>query len=202
MALAKEGVTMGAPQTPPAVEMGDPERVPQTPPAVEMGDPQTPPEALVESSIENLLDHVAAPRSEPHPVASAPSLRTARVLSVRGREAQIAYRGRGAAAAATIDDGVDQELVARALAGGDRVLVEADPELGPVIVGVVQTRVPDTIEIKARKVVLEADEELLLRAGRGALRIREDGDVELVGSRISTLSRGLFRIVGRVLRLN
>ena len=43
---------------------------------------------------------------------------------------------------------------------------------------------------------------VVLRAGRGALRLREDGDVELVGSRISTMSRGLFRIVGRVLRLN
>jgi hypothetical protein len=124
------------------------------------------------------------------------------VIAARGREAQIAYRGRREAVAATIDEGVDTELVTRAIASGDRVLVEVDPEVGPVIVGVVQTRVPDTVEIKARKVVLDADEELLLRAGRGAMRIREDGDVELVGSRISTLSRGLFRIVGRVLRLN
>ncbi|MEZ4311015.1 MAG: hypothetical protein R3F14_23480 [Polyangiaceae bacterium] len=43
---------------------------------------------------------------------------------------------------------------------------------------------------------------MLLRAGRAALRLREDGDVELVGSRISAASRGLFRIVGRILRLN
>ena len=49
---------------------------------------------------------------------------------------------------------------------------------------------------------LKAWREVLIWAGRAALRIREDGDVELVGSRILTMSRGLFRIVGRVLRLN
>jgi hypothetical protein len=121
---------------------------------------------------------------------------------VEGRTARIAYRGRGEGVTAQIDEGVDRELVARALQGDEAVLVEHDPEVGPVIVGVVQTRLPEELTLKARKVVLEADEELLLRSGRGALRIREDGDVELVGSRISTLSRGLFRIVGRVLRLN
>ena len=49
---------------------------------------------------------------------------------------------------------------------------------------------------------IDAAEELVLRAGRAALRLREDGDVELVGSRISAASRGLFRLVGRILRLN
>jgi hypothetical protein len=39
-------------------------------------------------------------------------------------------------------------------------------------------------------------------AGRGAIRIRGDGDIEIVGSRISAASRGLFRLVGRILRLN
>jgi hypothetical protein len=159
-----------------------------------------------DAAIDRLLDHVhhvpemAEARRDPAPVA--PALRTARVVAVNGNEAQIAYRGRGAPVTAVIDEGVDRALVTRAMAGNEAVLVEVDPEVGPVIVGVVQTRIPDEVEIKARKVVLDADEELLLRAGRGALRIREDGDVELVGSRISTLSRGLFRIVGRVLRLN
>jgi hypothetical protein len=149
--------------------------------------------------LDQILQEARVPVAAPGP---APALRTARVLAVEGNTAQIAYRGRGEGVTARIDEGVDRELVTRALAGNEAVLVEADPEVGPVIVGVVQTRVPDTLELKARKVVLDADEELLLRSGRGALRIREDGDVELVGSRISTLSRGLFRIVGRVLRLN
>lgn len=154
-----------------------------------------------EASIERLLDHVPAAIDAPQQTV-APALRTARVVTVNGKEAQIAYRGRGAPVTAIIDEGVDRELVKRAMAGNEAVLVEVDPEVGPVIVGVVQTRLPDEVEIKARKVVIDAEEELTMRAGRGAMRIREDGDVELVGSRISTMSRGLFRIVGRVLRLN
>lgn len=156
-----------------------------------------------EASIERLLDHVPVetPAAVPQQ-AAAPALRTARVVAVRGAEVQIAYRGRGAPVTATLDAGVDRELVQRAMAGNEAVLVEMDPEVGPVIVGVVQTRLPESVEIKARKITLDAEEELTLRAGRGAMRIREDGDVELVGSRISTMSRGLFRIVGRVLRLN
>lgn len=159
-------------------------------------------EILQAARLASPVDQPARGQPARGPHAAVPALRTARVLAVDGKTAQIAYRGRGEGVPARIDEGVDRELVARAMAGNEAVLVEADPEIGPVIVGVVQTRVPDTLELKARKVVLEADEELLLRSGRGALRIREDGDVELVGSRISTLSRGLFRIVGRVLRLN
>ena len=73
----------------------------------------------------------------------------------------------------------------------------------PIVVGMVQTKAaPETLELRADRIVIEAGKELLLRSGRGALRIREDGDVELVGSRISTVSRGLFRVVGKILRLN
>lgn len=183
-------------------------KAPSAPPARE----EIENEAEIETedrSLERLFEHVTGETS-PSPTAAdatatpaaAPGLRTARVVAVNGLRAQITYRGRGAAVTASIDDGVDAELVKRAMEGNEAVLVESDPELGAVIVGVVQTRVPDVAEIKARKVVIDAGEELLLRSGRGALRIREDGDVELVGSRISTLSRGLFRIVGRVLRLN
>ena len=71
-----------------------------------------------------------------------------------------------------------------------------------MVVGVVQRRVPETLELRAATVIIEAEREIVLRAGRSALRIREDGDVELVGGRVLAMSRGLFRIVGRVLRLN
>ena len=36
----------------------------------------------------------------------------------------------------------------------------------------------------------------------GLADVDEDGDVEMVGSRIVSMSRGLYRLVGRVLRLN
>ena len=149
-------------------------------------------------SIERLLAHVAAePAAE-----AAPPLRTARVVAMVSGAARITWRGLREPVEAELDEGVDSELVQKAMENGDRVLVEIDPALGPVIVGVVQRRVPAKVEIRGETVVIEAEREILLRTGRGAMRIREDGDIEVVGSRISTMSRGLFRIVGRVLRLN
>jgi hypothetical protein len=173
---------------------------------------ETTAEEEAQQSIERLLEHVPeAPRPEEQaalaratPAAEAPRayLSMARVASVKGNDAQIVFRGKAAPTAARIDDGVDRALVAGAAARGDMVLVEVEPGALPIIVGMVQTRVPETLELRADKIVIEAGQELLLRSGRGALRIREDGDVELVGSRISTLSRGLFRVVGKILRLN
>jgi hypothetical protein len=163
-------------------------------------------------SIERLLEHVpeaaspeAAVTPEPRAAAEQPPrayLAMARVISVKGREAQIVFRGKASPVTATIDEGVDRALVEGAAARGDMMLVEVDPGATPVVVGMVQRRAPETLELRADRVVIEAGRELLLRSGRGALRIREDGDVELVGSRISTVSRGLFRVVGRILRLN
>ncbi len=55
--------------------------------------------------------------------------------------------------------------------------------------------VPATVHI-------EGEREVLLRPGSGAVRVREDGDIEIMGSRIGAASRGLFRLVGRILWLN
>ncbi len=57
-------------------------------------------------------------------------------------------------------------------------------------------------ELSAGTVTIEGEREVMIRAGRSAIRLREDGDIEIVGSRISAASRGLFRLVGRILRLN
>jgi hypothetical protein len=162
--------------------------------------------------IEEILERVAQPSPSPEPAPEplrlpgepdrATSLRTARVSRITGSSVELVIRGRDGAVEATIDEGVDSELIARAMAIGDRVLVEITQGEAPVIVGVVQTRVPTRLELKAQDIVIEAEREVLIRSGRAAARLRQDGEVELVGSRILTASRGLFRIVGRVLRLN
>lgn len=154
--------------------------------------------APADPSIERLLSHVAEAKAP----EVTPALRTARVVSIVGDSARITWRGLRDPIEAELDEGVDTEVVQKALENGDRVLVEIDPALGPLIVGVVQRRIPKKVELRGETVVIEADREILLRTGTGAMRIREDGDIEVVGSRISTVSRGLFRIVGRVLRLN
>jgi hypothetical protein len=134
--------------------------------------------------------------------AAAPGLRTARVVALQGRTAKIALRGGSAEIDATLAPEVERELIEEAVAHKDFVLVEVEGDGEVVVVGVVQTRRPRELRVTGEKVVIEAEREVLLRAGRAALRLREDGDVELVGSRISAASRGLFRIVGRILRLN
>ena len=132
----------------------------------------------------------------------APGLRTARVVAVDGRRAKVALRGSHEALDATLAPEVEGDLVEEAAAQKDSVLVEIEGDGAIVVVGLVQTRRAREVRVTGEKIVIEAEREVLLRAGRAALRLREDGDVELVGSRISAASRGLFRIVGRILRLN
>jgi hypothetical protein len=151
-----------------------------------------------DAPIERLFEHVPENLAERGP----PALRTARVVSMQGEAAKICYRGGSAELLAEIDGDVDKEVITRAMVNGDRVLVEVDPGLGATIVGVIQTRVPADVEIKGQRVVIEADEEVLVRAGHAALRFRQDGDIELVGGRISAMSRGLLKLVGRMIRIS
>jgi hypothetical protein len=128
------------------------------------------------------------------------SLRVARVVSVSKGSATIAWRGSPSPVAASLAPEVEPELIADAAASRGAVLVEDGSP--PLIVGLVQTSRPRELKLRAGSVVLEGEEEVLIRAGRAAVRLRADGDIEIVGSRISAASRGLFRLVGRILRLN
>jgi hypothetical protein len=162
--------------------------------------------------LQDLLDQVAdAPGAELEtapaalPAVTLPAnvaLRTAVPVAIRGRVVTLRCRGVDGELQAELAPGVSRELVAQAIANGDAILLESVGAEAPVVVGIVQSRLPVELTLRARQVHIEADEELLLRSGRGALRIRQDGEVEIVGSRISALSRGLFRLVGRMLRLN
>jgi hypothetical protein len=129
-------------------------------------------------------------------------VRSARLLSHNGRNAVVALRGDDEPREVPLDSEVDAAIVAEALETGERVLVEADEEGQLAVVGVLRSRVPEKLVLRANVIELDADQEVLLRSGKGAVRIREDGDIEVVGSRISAASRGLFRLVGKMLRLN
>ena len=129
------------------------------------------------------------------------SLGMARIVSM-GPPLRIAFRGSTAPIVAELDEGVDCELVAWAMRENERVLVERSRHAPPLVVGLVQRKTPSLLTLKAAHVVIEGEREVLLKSGLAALRLREDGDVELVGSRIVSASRGLYRLVGRVLRLN
>lgn len=115
---------------------------------------------------------------------------------------EILFRGDRKVTVAAVADDLEPDVLEAAVRDRQAVLVEVAPGQPPLIVGVVQTRSPKSIRLKGAIVEIEAEREILLRTGSAALRIREDGDVELVGSRIVAMSRGLFRLVGKMLRLN
>lgn len=157
-------------------------------------------------SLDEILSGPNAPASEQETsdrgAAGFIGVRTARLLQVSGRRAIVTLRGQRAPVDLMIADEVDPEIVGDALANDDLVLVERIPGEDPVVVGVLQTRRPREIRLHAATVHIEGDQEVSLRSGRSAVRIREGGDIEITGSRISAVSRGLFRIVGKLLRLN
>jgi hypothetical protein len=159
-------------------------------------------------SIEDLLPQSTSPEPAPRGADGAPAAapsagtRTARVLDVGERSATIVLRGAAEPVEAALAPEVDPEVIADAHANGDLVLVECCEGEAPLVVAALTTRKPREIRLQATTVSIEAEEEVLLRSGHGAVRIRQDGDIEVVGSRISAASRGLFRLVGRILRLN
>ena len=170
--------------------------------------------AETDTRLEELFDKVADPPVSQAPAALAPraaasavalagvAMRTAQPVALRGRMVALMVRGVAGEVEAELGPGVEVEVVKQAVENGDAVVIECAAGETPLVVGVLQRRVPRELNLRARKIHIEGEEEVLLRSGRGALRIRQDGDVELVGSRIAAMSRGLFRLVGRVLRLN
>jgi hypothetical protein len=165
--------------------------------------------------VEDLLAKVAAselPRPVAAPAPETPAmradaargfaLRSGQPVALRGRRVTVCVRGVEGELGAELAPGVSPELVEQAVTTGNSVLLECADGAEPVVVGVLQTRLPEELVLRARRIELEADEEVVVRSGHGAMRIRQDGEVEIVGSRISALSRGLFRLVGRILRLN
>jgi hypothetical protein len=146
---------------------------------------------------DQLLERVAPP---PAITSGGGELRVARIVGVGGGAALIAWRGRDGRVTALVAPGVEMDLLEQTVEDGGMVLVEDSSP--PLVVGVLQTRRPRELKLSAETITIEGEREVLIRSGRAAIRLREDGDIEIVGSRISAASRGLFRLVGRILRLN
>lgn len=177
---------------PPAVEA----------PAEQAEQSRTEPKA---SRLDALFAQVDAPEATeakqptPDPVVS---LRTARVVHQERHRALVRFRGSSADVPALIAPEVDTELVGLAAKNGDSVLLECASNQPLLVVGVLQTRVPRELVLSADKVRIDGREELTLVSGRAGMRLRKDGDLEMVATRISAASRGFFKLVGRMLRLN
>lgn len=176
--------------------------------ALAHGEREAAPEEVEASDerIRALLEQVAPSQRSPQPIPTDDEelaweeVRLLTGLPVAIEEGVVAVRAGGRVQRVALAGGVAENLIHDAIATGQRVLLERVGRAAPTVVGVIQTSA--RTKLSGAKVEIEASEELLLRSGRAAVRMRADGDVELVGSRISAMSRGLFRLVGRVLRLN
>lgn len=165
------------------------------PPATE-----SPVETAPSLALEDLVPDLS--RAEDEHADSLPAMRTARIVEVRGDHALVVCRGSSKVMEADVDPEVEPELVEECRRAGSAVLIEHARGQRPVVVGVVQTRLPREERVPPEDLHLEAEREILLKVGQAGIRLRSDGEIEVVGSRISAASRGLFRIVGRILRLN
>ena len=169
---------------------------------VEAGEGTAPGGLSLEDFVPELPVAAASAPAAATSAGAIPALRVARLAGLAWPKAMIAWRGGAAPIEAEVAPEVEREVLAIALEERASVLVEHAEGGAPLVVGVLQTRLPREVHVKAEVVHVEGEREVLLRAGRAAMRLREDGDIEIVGSRISAASRGLMRIVGRILRLN
>jgi hypothetical protein len=101
---------------------------------------------------------------------------------------------------------------APSLREGDEVLVWQD-QAGTSDTGVVLGRIglygdsatvcsPEEFARRPRSLVLEAQEEIILRNGRARIRLGADGDIEIVGESFSSRCRRLVRLLAPMIKLN
>jgi len=161
------------------------------------------------NALEQLLDRVDTPAEnsaqKPLPRAGAlpepPRLVLVRGVRWEGDQLEVALRS-GESLLAEVATEVERAFLNQALVDGQMLLSEWSERGTPLVVGVVQHKPPSKLRLSAEEIELDASRELLLRSGSAALRLRAGGEVELVGSRISAVSRGVMRLIGRLLRLN
>ena len=134
--------------------------------------------------------------------ARGPGVASARLVSVQSASAIVRYRGDLVDTLVRIAPEVDRGLLELAARTGESVLVETGADGVPLVIGMLQTRPVGDLLLQATTITLAATKDITLVAGRAALRLRENGHVELVGTRISTISSGVLKLVGRLLRLN
>jgi hypothetical protein len=114
----------------------------------------------------------------------------------------------GSLAQATLDSSVHPSVIEGARDRRERVLVEEDDDGGFIVLGALRTQPTPGIDaaeaysIKARRISLEADEEVSLSAQTAAVVVRAVGEVETYAERILSRAEGLHKIIGRMLRLN
>ena len=149
------------------------------------------------------------PRARLQPVpepAPRPALFTAEIHEVH--EDGVILGIGSSVAPAKLDPSVHRTVVEGARTRRERVLVEEAEDGTLLVIGALRTQptpgvdVAESYSIKAKRISLEAGEELLLSAQTAAVVLRAIGEVETYAERILSRAEGVHKIVGRMLRLN
>jgi hypothetical protein len=157
---------------------------------------------LEQSSLDRVLDIVDT-SAKPAATSSNPPSSLAVVQLVDFQEDGVRIRIPGASSAerANLAPHLQRDFVEYCAKGG--YMAMADIQQSPaLLVGMLQVGFPPELTLRAAKVEIEGTEALTLKSGRSAVQLRRDGAMELLGTRITATSRGIFRILGRALRLN
>ena len=106
-----------------------------------------------------------------------------------------------------VDPSVDPELLREAIRSGARVVLEPTEAGALAVVGVLSTARVLTIdrsgavEAQVRRIALSASEEALLAAPGAFIRAKRE-DIELYGRRVISRARELYRVLGRMVKIN
>ncbi len=163
-------------------------------------------EEFLDDPVERLLECVGTEPegavTEPSAMRAAGELRLGVAEQLVGSLAVVRGRNEPQPRKVRIAPELEPELLKEAIRDRQLVVLEQGADGRESIVAVLVTRRPSVLRLVADELELTARRSLRLRSGRAGMVLREDGNVELVGSRISAASRGVFRLVGRMLRLN
>jgi hypothetical protein len=147
------------------------------------------------------------PRLRPVPEKAArPALFTAEVAEIKDDGVVLGIGG--TLAPGKLDPSVHPTVIAGAHARRERVLVEENQDGALVVIGALRTQptpgvdAAESYAIQAKRISVEASEELTLTAQTAAVVLRAIGEVETYAERILSRAEGVHKIVGRMLRLN
>lgn len=139
------------------------------------------------------------PSAAPEPERLGPGLHAVTIELCTGESYRVRTPG-GARLRAALGDDVDPALAAECLRAG-RLVIAADTERGPTILGALQTRVPferdaeGALTVRATDLRLIAERGLAIEAGPFTLRVDRSGVARLEGDRLVIDMSELVRVL-------
>ncbi len=111
--------------------------------------------------------------------------------------------------------GTDAGLDVAATLGAPVLLLLDGADRSPIVLGAIRDRIvadpgevvaaipkPDEVVIDGKRLVIDAQDEIVLRCGKGSITLRADGQVVVRGTRVVSRASGTNRIKGGNVQIN